>query len=207
MPGESYRYTGAWQAYDLETQLTTFATCMKTDEVSEVDKTASDLPAGSPVKRRASCSEGAAVSGGTSITGDLSQFRLHASYPVDGGDADTVPDDGWRSQVAYTGAGGDSIRFTVHCLSGVALSYRTATVVLEPASWRAASAVCPKGSAVVGGGARVSGAETSSRLYESRPWDSKDAGEVPDDGWRVGSRNTSTSALTMTVHAVCKVSG
>jgi hypothetical protein len=56
---------------------------------------------------------------------------------------------------------------------------------------------------VVGGGVYVQGAATMARLVASRPWDSKDAKKVPDDGWRGGVVNTSQVPLSMTTHAVC----
>ena len=56
---------------------------------------------------------------------------------------------------------------------------------------------------MVGGGVQVPGATSSSHVVASRPWDSKDSGTVPDDGWRAGILNEAPHSMELTVHAVC----
>jgi hypothetical protein len=62
-------------------------------------------------------------------------------------------------------------------------------------------AKCPKGTHVVGGGA---GADNGGAdVNESRPWDSNDKGDVPDDGWATYFNDTS-SAADVRVYAICE---
>lgn len=155
---------------------------------------------------KASCPEGdAAVGGGASITGDVAAFSLNDSYPVDDlSDTDTVPDDGWRVHLDYAGQGGDNVTYSVMCLGDTPPAYRSKVVTVPASGSVKTQALCPKGRPAVGGGVFVTGTADKSHLVASRPWDSGDAGKVPEDGWRGGVVNDSGEALSMTVHAICR---
>ena len=201
---ERYWYVAAWQRDAPESRLSTFTVCMRTDQLSSGTTVVSNIPADAPVTEAVMCTEGSAVSGGLMSNGEPSDFALNASYPIDGGDPDTVPDDGWRSYVDYTGDGSANIHFSVRCLSDTDLSYRGTVTDVAPGATVSARTLCPKGSPVVGGGVYVTGGSHLSHVVASRPWDSKDAKKVPEDGWRGGIVNTSAIELSMTVHAVCR---
>ena len=52
------------------------------------------------------CPHGTRVTGGgTDIDGGTPDFEVHEGYPVDQGDADTIPDDGWQSTAYNDGSG------------------------------------------------------------------------------------------------------
>ncbi len=203
MGQERYWLAGAWQREPAKSTLRSFAVCMKTASLSSTTTTASSVPADSPVSEATFCADGWAVGGGVMSAGDPSDFTLVAGYPVDDGDQDETPNDGWQSYVDYSGDGGDHVHFSVRCLDDTPLTYRNASVQLAPGSSTYAKARCPKGLPVLGGGVYVDGAAGLSHLIASRPWDSKDAKKVPEDGWRGGVLNTSDVELSMTVHAVC----
>ena len=197
----------AWQVDSAASSLTTYAVCLRTDRISEEDQTESELPAGPlTVNQSGSCPGGRVVSGGASYFGaDAEDFTLNSSYPVDdASDSDTVPDDGWRGRVHYTGDGGDSASVFLVCLSGVRPAYRRASVTVPAGESATTRALCPIGRPVLGGGVRVSGPGRASHVVNSRPVDTRDAGTVPEDGWRGTVTNTSEQDLTLTVHAVCR---
>ena len=144
------------------------------------------------------------MSGGVYTSGEGADFALSSSYPTDGGDADLTPDDGWVSYVNYTGEGGDHVSFGVRCLENTSLTYRSASTQVAPGSTSSTKAVCSKRSVVLGGGVQVSGSAKVTHVTAIRPWDSKDAKKVPEDGWRGNVVNTSSLQVSMTVHAVCR---
>jgi hypothetical protein len=197
----------AWQANSAATSLTTYAVCLRrTTGISEEDQT-DELPAGPlTANQSGSCPGGRVVSGGVTYRfADPENFTLNSSFPVDdGSDVDTIPDDGWRGRVHYTGAGGESVSVYLVCLSGVRPAYRKASVTVPAGKSGTIRAFCPRGRPVLGGGLRASGAGSASHVINSRPIDTRDAGTVPDDGWRGSITNTSDQSLTLTVHAVCR---
>jgi hypothetical protein len=207
-PGDdnSLWFATAWQRPDLPIKLKTFAVCMQDPEVATATLTKQNLPADSAVYETVYCNgTGSAVGGGAVQLGTHAEFRINSSFPVDSpADVDTLPDDGWRTYLDYSGAGGDGATFKVSCLDAEELVYRSTTVAVPPGSPVSAKAVCPKRSPAVGGGVFVSGASDRAHLTASRPWDGADKGSVPEDGWRGAVYNTSDAGLSMTVHAVCR---
>jgi hypothetical protein len=200
-------YAQAWQRNRAATTLTTYAVCLRTSGITEEDQTEFDLPAGPlSLDQSGSCPGGRVVSGGVTYNGARpDNFTLSSSYPVDDvSDVDTIPDDGWRGRVNYTGTGGDSVSVFLWCLTGERPVYRKASVNVPAGESRRTRALCPVGRPVLGGGVRASGPGDASHVIRSRPIDTRDAGTVPEDGWRGAISNTSDRALTMTVHAVCR---
>jgi hypothetical protein len=61
---------------------------------------------------------------------------------------------------------------------------------------------CPSGMQVVGGGAYTDGATLEDEVAESAPYDSRDDGKKPDDGWRAAI-NAGPSEQQMHAYAVC----
>lgn len=209
-------YAQAWQVDSPATSLTTYAVCLRTDGIGEEDQTEYELPEGPlSLDQSGSCPGGHVVSGGSWYVGvapdgvtqavDPEGFTLNSSYPVDdSSDSGTIPDDGWRGRVQYTEDGGDSVSVFLWCLTGQLPAYRKASVTVPAGESARTRALCPLGRPVLGGGARASGAGDASHIINSRPIDTRDAGTVPDDGWRGAITNTSDQDLTMTVYAVCR---
>ena len=206
-PGQdSYWYSGIWRKPDVETRLTTFAVCTRNTDVTTYKQIVSDPSPNTIVGKDVLCIQGSAVSGTVFKTGDRADFTIHSSYPIDSVvDNDLVPDDGWRTYVRYTGDGdGDTVHFGVNCLEDTSLGYHSASATALPHQDLTTKALCPKGSPVLGGGVYAGGAATLSHLMASRPWDNKDQGKVPEDGWRGGIVNDSDNNVLVTVHAICR---
>jgi len=209
-------YAQAWQVDSPATSLTTYAVCLRTDGIGEEDQTEYELPEGPlSLDQSGSCPGGHVVSGGSWYVGvapdgvtqavDPDGFTLNSSYPVDdSSDPGTIPDDGWRGRVQYTEDGGDSVSVFLWCLTGQLPAYRKASVTVPAGESARTRALCPLGRPVLGGGVRASGPGDASHIINSRPIDTRDAGTVPDDGWRGAITNTSDQDLTMTVYAVCR---
>lgn len=111
--------------------------------------------------KKVACPAGTVVvAGGANVEGSNGFTRLTSSYPYDGGDSDSVPDDGWAA--GYANRAGNDRRFTVfaRCVSGVTPRYvKSSAVQVVGALTNAAyaSATCPKGYVAVSGGGRLSG--------------------------------------------------
>ena len=59
---------------------------------------------------------------------------------------------------------------------------------------------CPTQRHVTGGGAK---GDANAGAQDGRPFDSADAGNVPDDGWAVTATIFGTNAGNLTVYAIC----
>ena len=210
-------YAQAWQVDHAATRLTAYAVCVQRPGwIYDEDKTEYDVPEGpQSLDQSGFCPGGHVVSGGVSYVGaspdgvilpaDVEDFTLNSSYPIDfSSDPDTIPNDGWRGRVHYTGNGGESVSVFLWCLSGQRPAYRKASVTVPAGESARTRAVCPLGRPVLGGGVRATGPGDASHVINSRPIDTRDAGTVPDDGWRGAVTNTSDQDLTLTVYAVCR---
>ena len=209
-------YTQAWQVDSPATTLTTYAVCLRTNGIGEEDQTENELPAGPlSLDQSGACPDGHVVSGGSWYVGvapdggiqavDPEGFTLNSSYPVDDvSDVDTIRDDGWRGRVHYTGDIEPVAAVYLVCLGGERPTYRQASVTVPAGESARTRALCPVGRPVLGGGVRASGPGDASHVTKSRPIDTKDAGTVPDDGWRGAVTNTSDQDLTLTAYAVCR---
>lgn len=201
-------YAEAWQAKNAATSLTTYAVCLQRPGwIYEEDQTEYYAPPGpQSLDQSGSCPGGHVVSGGVTYWGsDTPDFTLNSSYPVDdSSDPDTIPDDGWRGRVNYTGDSEPVAAVYLWCLTGERPAYRKASVTVPAGESARTRALCPLGRPVLGGGVRATGPGDASHVINSRPIDTRDAGTVPDDGWRGAVTNTSDQDLTMTVYAVCR---
>jgi hypothetical protein len=199
-------YAEAWQSSATATTLRTYAVCLQTSDLTTATTSVFEVPPGpTTVYQTSFCSSGSVVGGGGRPIGSSDDWELNTSYPVDGGDEDAVPDDAWRSHYNYTGHGDGGLLVDAVCLGGAAPTYRTGTVMVPGSTSRTAKAACPAGTHVLGGGAYIGGSVGDARVSATRPFDSKDSGTVPDDGWLVTYTNTSAAtALTATAHAFCR---
>jgi len=184
-------------------QVTAWSICLRDTETKVV--TVDGPPAVLPL-RSGTVSCGAArwrvVSGSTFIA--TSDSWVGSSYPIDGPDADTMADDGWRGRAFDTvgGAGWFSV-FGV-CVAGVQLRYvngATATVDVGAAITRKAS--CKEKEHVIGGGLRIGGLVDTGRLVVSAPFDGPDADMIPDDGWKAKAYNTGEGSKLVGAYAIC----
>jgi hypothetical protein len=78
--------------------------------------------------------------------------------------------------------------------------------VVKPSAKRArttAKVACPDDRHVLSGGALASGPFRSQRMVASAPYDSGDAGNKPDDGWKASVDNLRRKRRKMKVYAIC----
>jgi hypothetical protein len=159
-----------------------------------------------------SCPAGTKVTGGgAGITGDH-RAEVASSEPNDGRDADKKPNDGW---FGVTNNGTDtSQHMTVTAVCSKLGKYkviRTHQVSLPDNSQVAATARCPVGSRVTGGGLGIRGFDNGYEVAGSFPIDGSDRNKLPDNGWTGLANNDGQSSApdpqrntTMNAFAVCK---
>jgi hypothetical protein len=97
-----YPIQGGWKTRVHDTVgglggMETYAICRANVDSKLVATEHANLVPGSAASVAATCSPGRHVSGGGGrFTGPIGQAWLSASRPIDGSDADSVPDDGWK---------------------------------------------------------------------------------------------------------------
>jgi hypothetical protein len=69
-------------------------------------------------------------------------------------------------------------------MAGEGLQYRTRSAEAAPGSTETATAPCPKGTHVLGGGGDLGAEYGSALLSHSYPYDGRDGDTRPDDGWK-----------------------
>jgi len=153
------------------------------------------------------CSSGRLLGGGIEIPGPATtQFeeQLNSTHPTDN-DSNGVADNGWSGKLNVNMS---AVARTPHAVAvcqppgDYKVRHRFTPKVVYPGTTPNIKTKCPagKGWRVTGGG--IQG--FFSRLRASMPFDGKENGKAPDDGWR-GSVRTSVGAdpAAMLVHAIC----
>lgn len=152
-----------------------------------------------------SCPSGlSATGGGVETIGDPLNWALNSTLPGDdGSDADAFPDDQWRGYVLYGGATPSDFLIEIICTEDLP-SYERKDTPLPTGSNAKATAKCPAGQHITGGGIVISGSVSEGFVVSSYPIDGKDKGKAPDDGWRVsGFNNNGAPPKTLTAWAIC----
>ncbi len=149
------------------------------------------------------CATGRAVAGGIEAGGGDDQQNLVRSHPIDTGDMDSVPDDGWLVTSHNVSVGQRSFRVHVVCAAGN-YEYVSKDKGIDGGERGKAKARCPGGSHVVGGGVDATGVLADAHLQSTYPRDLRDKGKVPDDAWQVRVDDLGAGGRTLTVHAICK---
>lgn len=81
---------------------------------------------------------------------------------------------------------------------------RSKAKTVEVGRFASARVDCPKRTKVISGGVEMSSADPQgSALVTSVPFDDRDRGKKPDDGWYVVVSNQSIASKTFRAHAVC----
>jgi len=117
----------------------------------------------------ASCPAGSHVlGGGQYILAADKDAIVHASAPFDGGDADKIPDDGWRSRVdSFNGADNTVTEYAI--CSTKQPTYRSTAVTLHGPAAPHLRSSCPAGDSAVGGGVDISPKYSSAYITVSDP--------------------------------------
>jgi hypothetical protein len=159
------------------------------------------ISAGKAGRATAKCPQGARVTGGG---GTAPGNVITGSHPVDLGDRDERPDDGWR--VRGFAATAMKLKAIAICSPG-ATAYRTSSVSVGPGTSTPVSPLpeCPDAKHVVGIGGAITGNQSEVRFNAARSADGGDANAVPDDRVLVNFGNqASTPAKTATAFAICR---
>ena len=205
-PSSSSRgwYASAWQSSAKATTLRAFGVCIQTSQLT-VETAPFESASPGMVTAKVSCPSGSIVlGGGGRPIGSSSDWILNASRNQDGLDPDPAPNDEWQAWYHYVGSGGDGLLVDAVCVGSVGEpTYRNTSTDISPRSTKTVKSSCGAGQHVLGGSAYINGATANARVAASRPFDSGDAGSVPDDGWLVTYRNTSDGTLTMSAHSIC----
>jgi hypothetical protein len=174
-----------WQAAAFDTRtvsadVATFAICSSAKVVYR--STTKKVKGGRKAKLTAHCPAGTKDTAGGVQTGDFDAVQISSSFPVDDGDANNKPEDGWGAQVFNRGSRATVTVWAV-CAKGAKVAYIESTVFpLEPGTpSEVALSVFDDPLHVTGGGAsypaKLSTPET--RLTATAPTDA--AFDVPDD--------------------------
>jgi hypothetical protein len=158
--------------------------------------------------RTAFCPEAMHVSSGgvRMLSGTAASGEVNSSYPVDGPDADSTPDDGWGARVVNIGGGSISFRTFAICRDSMPV-YRVQSQSFPPGSASGAIMYCenPYGyGPVMGGGAKFIGG-TRSRQNLTSTYPSGSPGGPPSGGWIVRTDNAASGSATILArYSVCK---
>jgi hypothetical protein len=157
---------------------------------------------------RATCLPGTHVSGGgVFVTGGIGDSRVTSSWPYDGRDAASAPDDGWAARVYNVGAFGPK-RMTVYaiCLTVRPRYVAAAPVTVDNGSLPMTGPACPASRHLTAGGIRlVAPLAAEARPVTILPFDLADADSVPDDALRADAGTTSVAeTATMFRYAICR---
>ncbi len=148
---------------------------------------------------RTPCPKGESPTGGgfqASAEMGFDEFQSAASKPLDGGDADRRPDDGWEVRAQGASHGLSAASYAI-CDKG---THRYVSASHTVKHLGAAKVQCPRGLHVTGGGGSL-GKAASSNLIASFPTDGKDRDTKPDDGWEAWGQAQAPDKLR--VFAVC----
>jgi hypothetical protein len=163
------------------------------------------------VRQSVKCPAGTHVlGGGTHTTGGINKTTVGSSFPFDGGDGNTTPDDGWRSFATNKSDGNEKMQTFAVCTTRNDQSYTATVGIAVPHGGQALGETdCPDGEQVTGGGVEIALHHISIELGGSAPFDDIDPDDSEeDDGWFAAANNTSGEPPTsMTITAICTATG
>lgn len=161
------------------------------------------LPAGKVAFKRANCPNDTKVTGGgIAIVGGNTATAVRSSFPVDDGDGNEKPDDGWVGEAVSRSAGDKKIVVVAICSRTGRFSYVVTQALMAPTGQTGADAVCPTGEPLAGGGVALHTAlkPQNEGLIA--------AAMVPSEGgfFAVGNNQTNDLGL-IEAYAICANSG
>jgi hypothetical protein len=149
---------------------------------------------GNPGTATAKCKNNEHVSGG-GFEGVNDLGAASQTVPVDDNDGDRKPDDGWKSTVTSPDEG---VAYSYAICVRSPLTYVLEDAKVKKNKARSATASCPDGKRVLGGGGS---AGAGNELDSTFPVDDSDAGKATDDGWRI--KTYGDKARTIKAWAIC----
>jgi hypothetical protein len=154
----------------------------------------------------ADCPAGTKVVGGglAPESSPVAESRINSTYPIDTGDADEKPDDGWEADVYNISGGPKNFAAYAICRESGSVTYRAKRVTdVAPSDSGTATVKCPRGTRVAGGGLFVNGEIALGYVNRTYPIDGGDEDTKPDDGWRGRGYNLDISDINVKAHVTC----
>jgi hypothetical protein len=145
--------------------------------------------------------------GGVQLRGLHEDLELVSSTPQDL-NGDGKPDDGWLGDATNASPKAEFMAVFAICDKHGKYRYPSHETSLPSNGGGAARQVnCPSGTSVTGGGVDTSGNNHKIELARSFPVDGPDGNHRADDAWFGAATNGSGSEQSITVFAICAVSG
>jgi hypothetical protein len=162
------------------------------------------VPASTQASRSVRCPSGTEVTGGGAYTsGSTVDDEVATSAPLDAGDRDRIPDDGWQAELNTGAALAHIVTAYAICAPFSHLSYVRESTPVGPNGSKTVHAACPEGTEPIGGGARTTSSSTAVALRETFPWN-RPGSDISWDGWQGTANNLTGSAKKVTAIAICK---
>jgi hypothetical protein len=169
------------------------------------------LPDEAVVGRGVQCPRGTRVTGGgVDTSGNDKDLEVVSSFPRDGGDRGSRPDNGWFGRASNDSGSPEEMTVYAVCTRLRGLVYRTALRALPPESdstTNSRGVRCLGATRVTGGGVNLTeGGLPSLDLEVAGTFaiDGADRGSIPDDGWFGAAHNDALTSAAMRVFAICK---
>jgi hypothetical protein len=161
-------------------------------------------PGGISTTSIAQCPAGTrVVGGGVSLSGPTTEGLVRTSAPQPIGGPSVKPKKGWIGTVRSTSASIHDLVVTAIC-ANVRVKYVRSSAPLDEGATGSATAVCPPGTKVLGGGASLSDTGGAGRLTTSGPVPVGDPAVNPDTGWNAVALNTTgADPQRLNVVAIC----
>jgi hypothetical protein len=190
---------GSGLVVGLGQRLKVYAICAKSNDLVYKRNATEFTTPGEPFSAKAKCPRGTSVTGGGFDSG-ASQEGFLVSAPYDSKDSGTKPEDGWTVRF-ISGPFTKATPVTAICSPDTDLIYVESTSASGTGTF-ARGAICPDKTAVIGGGAALTG-DDGAFVYRSAPADVGDANAVPEDGWSTIA-SVDSGTRTLTAYAICE---
>ena len=196
-----------WHLAFEEEKLVSYGICTKKGGKLVDASAPKTAPAGpAAVNATADCPDGYATGGGARLVGSATEWSVNSSFPVDDAtDGDQVPDDGWRTYALHLAPADETTMIAdVFCFTAGETPEYVSKEVESSIPTQTVKAKCKGDDVVMGGGAFVTGDVEDAHLVKTVPYDSKDKGKLPEDGWSVTFSNDDLlTEQTFRATAIC----
>jgi len=146
---------------------------------------------------KAKCPDGTRVaSGGAGLNGAASDSHLDSSYPFDGADGDSKPDDGWKARAFNAASTRARLRLSVQCVERP-LAYRD----FEAETGGILFAPCPASGHALAGGIDAAGTPGVGHINSAYPY--AEPANPPDAGFVLAMGSTFGPGPSYTGHVIC----
>jgi hypothetical protein len=185
-------------------EITEYAVCRQSGSggLHYPSKTVSGIQIGDTIEAKAKCPAASKVIGGGPFGG---YGNLSTSTRADGDDHNDKADDAWRVKERSDNGYYPTVTVYAVCIDTrrADVTYRSEAGETKAGDSRTLKADCPAGTAVAGGGFSIKGAAASRFVHSTKPRDSGDGNDVPEDGWQATAVNEGGSKAATKVTAIC----